>query len=64
MCLMVFLDGDEARFEELKEPAMKLGSAFQKVNFLRDLKSDKNELGRSYFPEITNNQFDEKSKKN
>ena len=40
MCLMVFVNGDEKRYEELKASAMKLGSAFQKVNFLRDLKAD------------------------
>jgi phytoene/squalene synthetase len=58
MCLMVFLDGDEARFDALKESAMSLGSAFQKVNFLRDLKEDRVQLGRSYFPEMVNGVFD------
>ena len=52
MCLKVFVNGDEQKYEELKEPAMRLGSAFQKVNFLRDLKEDFNELNRSYFPNI------------
>ncbi len=52
MCLKVFVQGDQKRFEELKEPAMKLGSAFQKVNFLRDLKDDTEHLHRSYFPHI------------
>lgn len=50
MCLHVFVEGDKARFEELKPAAMALGSAFQKVNFLRDLNADKKQLGRSYFP--------------
>ncbi len=52
MCLYVFVRGDKSLFEELKQPAMKLGSAFQKVNFLRDMKSDTQELGRNYFPEL------------
>jgi phytoene/squalene synthetase len=52
MCLQVFVDGNKERYEELKPSAMALGSAFQKVNFLRDLNADKNTLGRSYFPDI------------
>jgi len=52
MCLHVFVDGDKEKYEELKPSAMALGSAFQKVNFLRDLNADKNTLGRSYFPGI------------
>lgn len=52
MCLKVFVKGDIAKYEELKESAMKLGSAFQKVNFLRDLKHDYETLGRVYFPGI------------
>lgn len=52
MCLKVFLKGDARRYEELKEPAMRLGSAFQKVNFLRDLKDDVEGLNRSYFPGV------------
>jgi len=52
MCLMVFVSGDKVRYEELKYSAMKLGSAFQKVNFLRDLKYDYEALGRVYFPNI------------
>jgi phytoene/squalene synthetase len=63
MCLMVFVNGDDEAYKKLKEPAMKLGSAFQKVNFLRDMMNDKNVLGRIYFPEFANNQFDNKSKK-
>jgi len=52
MCLKVFVNGDEEKFESLKSSAMKLGSAFQKVNFLRDLKDDFEVLHRSYFPGI------------
>lgn len=52
MCLRVFCEGDEVRYERLKPAAMKLGSAFQKVNFLRDLKDDHQNLGRTYFPGI------------
>lgn len=50
MCLKIFVYGDDAEFQRLKPAAMKLGSAFQKINFLRDLHSDYNELGRTYFP--------------
>ncbi len=57
MCLQVFVDGDKASFEKLKPYAMKLGSAFQKVNFLRDLKDDYQILGRTYFPNIQMNLF-------
>ncbi|WP_128547265.1 phytoene/squalene synthase family protein [Larkinella soli] len=52
MCLRVFCEGDEAMFDRLKEPARKLGAAFQKVNFLRDLKSDYVDRGRVYFPGV------------
>ncbi|MGJ8744625.1 phytoene/squalene synthase family protein [Polaribacter sp.] len=52
MCLKVFVDGDDKKFEELKDAAMSLGSAFQKVNFLRDLKDDYEVLNRSYFPNV------------
>jgi phytoene/squalene synthetase len=52
MCLLVFVEGDRDRYNELKNNAMKLGSAFQKVNFLRDLKHDCETLGRVYFPNI------------
>lgn len=58
MCLQVFTDGNKAQYEELKPYAMKLGSAFQKVNFLRDLKDDYQLLGRTYFPNIDMNLFD------
>ena len=52
MCLKVFCEGDEKKYNSLVEPARKLGSAFQKVNFLRDMKSDFSERGRVYFPQI------------
>ncbi|MEX2565637.1 MAG: phytoene/squalene synthase family protein [Cyclobacteriaceae bacterium] len=52
MCLRVFCEGDSAEYHKLKGPACKLGSAFQKVNFLRDLKSDFEERGRVYFPGV------------
>lgn len=52
MCLKVFVDGDEAAYNRLKSAAMKLGSAFQKVNFLRDIQSDFTERGRVYFPDV------------
>jgi 15-cis-phytoene synthase len=52
MCLKVFVDGDEENYNELKDAAMRLGSAFQKVNFLRDLKDDFELLNRSYFPNV------------
>jgi Phytoene/squalene synthetase len=57
MCLKVFVQGDTERYEALKGEAMKLGSAFQKVNFLRDLKDDVDHLGRSYFPDVTSTMF-------
>lgn len=50
MCLRVFTNGDDALYEKLRFHAMKLGSAFQKINFLRDLNADYHELGRVYFP--------------
>ena len=62
MCLKVFVKGDNTKYEELKPSAMALGSAFQKVNFLRDLKNDFQELDRTYFPNINFNNFDEDSK--
>ena len=52
MCLKVFVDGSDEEYQKLKPTAMKLGSAFQKVNFLRDLKNDAEILERSYFPEV------------
>lgn len=52
MCLRVFCNGDPQLFERLREPARKLGSAFQKVNFLRDIGSDYTDRGRVYFPGV------------
>ncbi|RXJ45444.1 phytoene/squalene synthase family protein [Gelidibacter gilvus] len=62
MCLKVFVKGDREKYEHLKESAMSLGSAFQKVNFLRDLKADYEDLSRTYFPNTNLNHLDEKSK--
>lgn len=62
MCLKVFVKGDEEKYQELKDSAMSLGSAFQKVNFLRDLKADHDNLSRTYFPNTDLNQLDEASK--
>ncbi|NND15299.1 MAG: phytoene/squalene synthase family protein [Eudoraea sp.] len=62
MCLHVFVDGNNEVFEDLKESAMALGSAFQKVNFLRDLKADHDDLNRTYFPNTDLNELDEESK--
>ena len=63
MCLKVFCEGDVAMYEKLKEPACKLGAAFQKVNFLRDIKSDFEERGRVYFPGVDFNEFNQSVKK-
>lgn len=62
MCLTVFVKGDKERYETLKESAMSLGSAFQKVNFLRDLKADFEGLSRTYFPDTNLLDLDEESK--
>lgn len=62
MCLKVFVKGNETLYEELKHSAMRLGSAFQKVNFLRDLKADFEDLNRTYFPNTNLNHLDETSK--
>lgn len=63
MCLQVFVKGDVEEYNKLKESAMALGSAFQKVNFLRDVKADFEELNRSYFPNTNLKELDEVSKK-
>lgn len=63
MCLKVFVDGDEKMYHDLKPYAMKLGSAFQKINFLRDLKADFKDLGRTYFPGVDFDHFDDEIKK-
>lgn len=57
MCLRVYCDGQDELFQSLVPPARKLGAAFQKVNFLRDLKSDFVERGRVYFPGVDFNDF-------
>lgn len=62
MCLKVFVHGDVTKYEHLKESAMALGSAFQKVNFLRDLKADFEDLNRAYFPNANLRELDEVSK--
>ena len=62
MCLTVFVKGDKEKYESLKESAMSLGSAFQKVNFLRDLKADFEGLSRTYFPNTNLVNLDEASK--
>ena len=62
MCLTVFVKGDNKKYSELKPYAMSLGSAFQKVNFLRDLNLDYEKLNRTYFPGVNVKKFDEKSK--
>lgn len=58
MCLQIFTEGDKQQYDKLKPFAMKLGSAFQKVNFLRDLKDDYQLLGRTYFPSLNMSVFD------
>ena len=63
MCLHVFTEGDMKMYEELKPYAMKLGAAFQKVNFLRDMKDDYHLLGRTYFPGVDMSDFCGDSKK-
>lgn len=62
MCLKVFVNGNIEQYESLKESAMRLGSAFQKVNFLRDLKADYDDLNRTYFPNTDLSKLDEISK--
>ena len=62
MCLKVFVNSDQSRYDELAPMAMRLGSAFQKVNFLRDLKADTEELERNYFPMLNLNEMDDTTK--
>ncbi|MCZ8355529.1 MAG: phytoene/squalene synthase family protein [Cyclobacteriaceae bacterium] len=62
MCLRIFCEGDDALYQKLKPAAMSLGSAFQKVNFLRDLRADFN-MGRVYFPELTLDTLTDENKK-
>ena len=63
MCLKVFVNGDQNLYNDLKSPAIKLGSAFQKVNFLRDLKADTEGLNRTYFHQLSSGQFSDSIKK-
>lgn len=63
MCLKVFVKGDDDEYERLKPYAVRLGSAFQKINFLRDLKHDTNKLHRDYFPILKTEGLNEKTKK-
>ncbi len=62
MCLYVFVNGDKEQYKRLKPFAMKLGSTFQKVNFLRDVKADFQELNRNYFPNISLDNFSDYQK--
>ena len=63
MCLKVFVRGDENNYASLKPSAMKLGSAFQKINFLRDLKDDYKIMGRTYFPDVDYETFNDTTKR-
>ena len=63
MCLRVFCNGDDHLYQDLKPQAMKLGSAFQKINFLRDLNADFNGMGRMYFPGVDLSRFDQDTKR-
>jgi phytoene/squalene synthetase len=63
MCLRVFCQRQPALFEQLREPARRLGAAFQKVNFLRDIRSDYEDRGRVYFPGLRYEQFDDAAKR-
>ena len=63
MCLKVFCGGDEEKYQALKPSAMRLGAAYQKINFLRDLKADFQGLSRSYFPGVDLNSFSEEAKR-
>jgi 15-cis-phytoene synthase len=64
MCLRVFCEGNDEAYQRLKEPARRLGAAFQKVNFLRDIKSDFEERGRVYFPGVDFRKFTQQDKTN
>nr|WP_294898276.1 phytoene/squalene synthase family protein [uncultured Pedobacter sp.] len=63
MCLRIFCNGDDARYQDLVPQARRLGAAFQKINFLRDIKADFNERGRTYFPGVDFTRFTEQDKK-
>ena len=62
MCLRIFCEGNEAEYQRLRADARSLGAAFQKVNFLRDLKSDYQDRGRTYFPGVDFSRFDKNAK--
>ncbi len=62
MCLYVFCNGDREEYEKLKPSAQALGAAFQKVNFLRDVKADYQQLNRVYFPGVDFRDFTDKMK--
>jgi phytoene synthase len=62
MCLTIFVNGDQNKYKKLKPYAMKLGSAFQKINFLRDVNDDFKKLGRTYFPEVNLENFSKSDK--
>lgn len=62
MCLKVFVDNNSAQYEQLMSGARRLGAAYQKVNFLRDIAADHNELGRFYFPGLTFESLDDTTK--
>ena len=62
MCLRVFCEGNDAQYQKLKAPAQRLGAAFQKINFLRDIKSDHEERGRVYFPGVDFSRFTQEDK--
>lgn len=64
MCLKVFTDGDKQQYNQLVHPARKLGEAFQKINFLRDIKSDFMDRSRSYFPHVDPGDFTDNKKAN
>lgn len=63
MCLRVFCNGQDDLYNQLKPYAMSLGSAFQKINFLRDLRADYVGMGRTYFPEVDLNNFNDETKR-
>ena len=62
MCLTIFVNGDQNQYIKLKPYAMKLGSEFQKINILRDVNDDFNQLGRTYFPEVNMANFNDTDK--
>lgn len=62
MCLRVFVSGDDAMYKKLLPPARRLGAAFQKINFLRDMRADYMEMGRTYFPGLDMEEFNDETK--